>query len=187
MSDQLTPALLIPYDAAGENLDDAKTITLDFNPETLKLKIQAGEEADRGREGRQQTQHVAKSTATLSFDAVFDTTRPNPARGGSGDGPASPEKLDVRIKTAAIAGLSASGIPATSPGASSSGSASTGRSGTPCSAPVTMLQAVASASFMGAAWSTSHPYASEALTGRPVSSISRILGHCSDGILRSGQ
>ena len=105
MSDQLTPALLIPYDAAGEELDDSNTITLDFNPETLTLKVQVGEEADRGRAGRQQSQHVAKSTATLSFDAIFDTTRPNPARGGSGDEPASPEKLDVRVKTSAIAGL----------------------------------------------------------------------------------
>ncbi|MEW8329054.1 MAG: hypothetical protein AB2659_19640 [Candidatus Thiodiazotropha sp.] len=105
MSSQLTPALLIPYDAAGEELDDSNTIALDFNPETLTLKVQAGEEADRGRSGRQQSQHVAKSTATLSFDAIFDTTRPNPARGGSADEPASPEKLDVRVKTAAIAGF----------------------------------------------------------------------------------
>ncbi|MCU7802177.1 MAG: hypothetical protein KZQ96_03190 [Candidatus Thiodiazotropha sp. (ex Lucinoma borealis)] len=105
MSSQLTPALLIPYDAAGEELDDSNAITLDFNPETLTLKVQAGEEADRGRAGRQQSQHVAKSTATLSFDAIFDTTRPNPARGGSGDEPASPEKLDVRVKTSVIAGF----------------------------------------------------------------------------------
>ncbi|MCU7864748.1 MAG: hypothetical protein KZQ92_12315, partial [Candidatus Thiodiazotropha sp. (ex Lucinoma borealis)] len=84
---------------------DSNTITLDFNPETLTLKVQAGEEADSGRSGRQQSQHVAKSTATLSFDAIFDTTRPNPARGGSGDEPASPEKLDVRVKTSAIAGF----------------------------------------------------------------------------------
>jgi hypothetical protein len=105
MSSQLIPALLIPYDAAGEELDDSNTIALDFNPETLTLKVQVGEEADRGRSGRQQSQHVAKSTATLSFDAMFDTTRPNPARGGSADEPASPEKLDVRVKTSAIAGF----------------------------------------------------------------------------------
>jgi hypothetical protein len=105
VSNQLTPARLIPYDVTGKELEQHKTIILDFNPESLSLQVQTGEEKDRGRRGRQPTQHVGKSTATLSFDAVFDTTRPNPARGGNENATDSPEKLDVRIKTAAIANL----------------------------------------------------------------------------------
>lgn len=102
MSDRLQPAELIPFRSDGDALDEDAKIVLDFNPETLTIKVQSGEAADRGRRGRQQVQHVGRSTATLSFDATFDTTRP------SGDQPTQPveaERLDVRRKTKQIADL----------------------------------------------------------------------------------
>ncbi len=105
MSGQLKPAKLTPYQRDGKNLDEEKAILLDFNPESLAIQVKSGQEADRGRRGRQQTQHVAKSTATLSFDALFDTTRPNPSRRQDQGINDDPEKLDVQHKTLAIANL----------------------------------------------------------------------------------
>lgn len=104
MADQLKRAALIPYDSAGKKLEDGQKIPLDFNPETLTIKVQAGQEKDRGRRGKQQVQHVGNSTATLSFDAIFDSTRPREPEGGQ-TASVAPEKLDVRHKTAAIANL----------------------------------------------------------------------------------
>ncbi len=105
MSDQLKRAELIPYDSTGNTLEAAKAIALDFNPETLSLTVSQGQEMDASRQGRQQKQNVGNSNATLSFEAIFDTTRPKGVAGQNGDTAATPEKLDVRLKTSRIANL----------------------------------------------------------------------------------
>lgn len=92
----------IPVDQRNQ-LDKDKIenkIELDFNPDTLTLTVQNGQEKDRGRRGKQQTQFVGTTTATLSFQAVFDNTRPKIATRGQ-----SPQFLDVRVKTSQIANL----------------------------------------------------------------------------------
>jgi hypothetical protein len=104
VGDQLKRAALVPYDSSGKKLEETRKIPLDFNPESLTIKVQSGQEKDRGRRGKQQVQHVGNSTATLSFDAIFDSTRPREPEGGEVASTA-PEKLDVRHKTAAIANL----------------------------------------------------------------------------------
>jgi hypothetical protein len=102
----LAKASLIPFrDPPNANQpDEARAIPFDFNPETLTLKVSSGEARDAARRGRQQTQNVGASQATLSFDCLFDSTRPR-----SSDGPGSEnravEQRDVRRRTRAIADL----------------------------------------------------------------------------------
>ena len=105
MSDQLKRARLIPYDLMREVLETDKAITFDFNPETLNLQVSKGQEMDASRRGRQQTQSVGDSNKTLSFEAIFDTTRPKGVAGEDQDGAKAPEKFDVRLKTSRIADL----------------------------------------------------------------------------------
>jgi len=105
MTDQLQRARLIPFDAAGNRVEERRAIELDFNPETLTLVVQSGQARDRGRRGHQEVQHVGNSHATLSFDAIFDTTRPKERDGTQQNGEREPERLDVRHKTSAIANL----------------------------------------------------------------------------------
>lgn len=105
--DGCVSASLIPYKTNGNDLDTGKEIPFDFNPETLALEVRSGEQSDRRRRGNQQVQHVGASTATLSFDAIFDMTRPSEQasqRPGAEQGEgAQSEDLDVRRKTLPIA------------------------------------------------------------------------------------
>ena len=86
-------------------------IPFDFNPETLTLKVSTGQARDAARRGRQQTQNVGASQATLSFECIFDSTRPR-ANDGASSLNAAVETRDVRKRTAAIANL----LQATKPG-----------------------------------------------------------------------
>lgn len=102
----LAKARLIPFrDPPNANQpDEARAIPFDFNPETLTLKVSSGEARDAARRGRQQTQNVGASQATLSFDCLFDGTRPRSSDGpGSEKGPV--DRRDVRRRTKAIADL----------------------------------------------------------------------------------
>ncbi len=102
-SAQFKRASLVPFDAGGSNPEESKAIPLDFNPETLTLKVSAGEQKDKGRRGRQQSQNVGASKATLSFECIFDSTRPKESEAGA-EGDAE-EMLDVRLRTKPIADL----------------------------------------------------------------------------------
>lgn len=106
MSGGLKRAKLVPYDSGGKTLQDSKAIKFDFNPETLTLKVSTGEQQDRSRRGRQQVQSVGASSATLSFDAIFDTTRPKSHDNVAEKGDLNDESaLDVRQRTKPIADL----------------------------------------------------------------------------------
>lgn len=100
---QFCRARLVPFDAGGKNTEEGRIIPLDFNPETLTLKVSGGEQKDKGRKGRQQVQNVGSSKATLSFECVFDSTRPRDDDTGEGAG--GEEMLDVRVRTKPIADL----------------------------------------------------------------------------------
>lgn len=101
---QFRRAKLVPFDAGGRDPQEARAIPLDFNPETLTLKVSGGEQRDRGRRGRQQVQNVGASKATLSFECIFDSTRPRD--GSDADtGSGGEEMLDVRTRTQPIADL----------------------------------------------------------------------------------
>ncbi|WP_296573286.1 hypothetical protein [Zoogloea sp.] len=100
---QFRRASLVPFDAGGKNTEEGRAIPLDFNPETLTLKVSGGEQKDKGRKGRQQVQNVGSSKATLSFECVFDSTRPRDSDTGEGGG--GEEMLDVRVRTKPIADL----------------------------------------------------------------------------------
>jgi len=104
-------ARLIPFANSGSQLEEQNAIPLDFNPETLTLKISTGESKSRGRRGNQQIQNVSRSNATLSFDCIFDSTRPPDVVGGGSALQASnrsreiSRNLDVRRRTSQIAAL----------------------------------------------------------------------------------
>jgi hypothetical protein len=97
----LTRARIVPFDTAGRAPEEANAVLFDFNPETLTLKTSAGQSRDRARQGRQQVQHVGAAQATLSFEAVFDATRPR--EGATNDADGQPERLDVRLRTRPLA------------------------------------------------------------------------------------
>lgn len=99
---QFQRARLVPFAADGRDTEEARAIPLDFNPETLTLKVSGGEARDRARRGRQQVQNVGASKATLSFECHFDSTRPRDAQG---DERGDEERLDVRLRTKPIADL----------------------------------------------------------------------------------
>jgi hypothetical protein len=101
MSAALTRARIVPFDAGGREPEEANAVLFDFNPETLTLKTSAGQSRDRARQGRQQVQHVGAAQATLSFEAVFDATRPR--EGARPDPDGQPERLDVRMRTRPLA------------------------------------------------------------------------------------
>ncbi|WP_284189986.1 CIS tube protein, partial [Zoogloea oryzae] len=100
---QFRRAKLVPFDAGGRNVEENRAIPLDFNPETLTLKVSAGEQRDRSRRGRQQVQNVGSSKATLSFECYFDSTRPRDD--DTNDDAGGEEMLDVRVRTKPIADL----------------------------------------------------------------------------------
>jgi hypothetical protein len=99
---QFQRARLVPFAADGRDTEERRAIPLDFNPETLTLKVSGGEARDRARRGRQQVQNVGASKATLSFECYFDSTRPRDGQDGEGGGE---EMLDVRLRTKPIADL----------------------------------------------------------------------------------
>jgi len=106
MSGSLKRAKLVPYDAGGKTLQNDKAIKFDFNPETLTLKVSTGQQQDKSRRGRQQVQSVGASSATLSFDAIFDTTRPKDHDTVADTGDLNDDSaLDVRQRTKPIADL----------------------------------------------------------------------------------
>jgi hypothetical protein len=107
---QFKRAKLVPFDIGGQEPQEGEAIPLDFNPETLTLKVSSGEQRDQGRRGRQQVQNVGASKATLSFECVFDSTRPRDLDGGTEDAAGGgagggEEMLDVRTRTKPIADL----------------------------------------------------------------------------------
>lgn len=99
---QFQRARLVPFAADGRDTEERRAIPLDFNPETLTLKVSSGEARDRARRGRQQVQNVGASKATLSFECYFDSTRPRDGQDGEGG---DEEMLDVRLRTKPIADL----------------------------------------------------------------------------------
>ncbi len=109
----LAKAKLIPFGDSSNAAqpDEARAIPFDFNPETLTFKVSTGEARDPARRGRQQTQNVGASQATLSFECQFDSTRPR-ASDGAGSENGTVEQRDVRRRTRAIADL----LQATKPG-----------------------------------------------------------------------
>jgi hypothetical protein len=102
MSARFRRASIAPFDEAGKETLDDQAVPFDFNPETLTLKTSSGQSRDRARQGRQQVQNVGASSATLSFEAVFDSTRP---RDGEDGRAALQEELDVRLRTRPLAML----------------------------------------------------------------------------------
>ncbi len=120
MSAALKRAKLTPYDTGGTTLQSDRTIKFDFNPETLTLKVTTAQQQDRGRRGRQQVQSVGASSATLAFEAIFDTTRPKD-NDDVEDGDLNDDTaLDVRRRTKPIADLLAA-VPQPGGGGSSGG------------------------------------------------------------------
>ena len=103
MSVELRKAELVPFEEKGTKPDDKSKIVLDFNPETLTIKVQNSLQDVPGRKGRQRTQFVGSSTSTLTLDAYFDSTRPKNEPGREGG--ERPEDLDVRERTKKIAAL----------------------------------------------------------------------------------
>ncbi|MFN9624268.1 MAG: hypothetical protein ACK587_15775 [Cyanobacteriota bacterium] len=109
----LVKAKLILLDGSSPKATNSgeAEIPFDFNPETLTLKVSTGQARDPARRGRQQTQNVGASQATLSFECIFDSTRPG-ANDGASSLNAPVETRDVRKRTKAIADL----LQATQPG-----------------------------------------------------------------------
>jgi hypothetical protein len=101
MTARFVRASIVPFDEAGNEPVEDEAVLFDFNPETLTLKTSAGQSRDSARQGRQQVQNVGTSSATLSFDAVFDSTRPRD--GEDGRAPITEEELDVRVRTRPLA------------------------------------------------------------------------------------
>ena len=127
MSGSLKRAKLVPYNSGGTTLQNDKVIKFDFNPETLTLKVSTGQQQDRSRRGRQQVQSVGASSATLSFDAIFDTTRPKDHDNVADSGDLNDDSaLDVRQRTKPIADLMAV-VPTAGGSSSGSGGSKTER------------------------------------------------------------
>lgn len=111
MSEKLTRARIVPFDDKGTTPQDDKAVRFDFNPETLTLKVSSGQQQDKARRGRGQVQSVGASSATLSFDAIFDTTRPRAADDVRSEDRNADDALDVRKRTKPIADLLANAVP----------------------------------------------------------------------------
>ena len=107
--DKLQRAKLTPYPAGTggktNQPDNKKAIELDFNPETLTLKVSSGEKKDKGRHHNQQVQNAGASKATLSFDCFFDATRPRERDAATAQEGPDVEKRDIRRRTKPIADL----------------------------------------------------------------------------------
>lgn len=99
---ELRRAKLVPFDEQGQNPDEDAAIELDFNPETLTIRVQNTLQDSPGQRGRQRRQFVGSSSSTLTFDAIFDSTRPKNLPGEEPEDE-TPEGLDVRRRTRPIA------------------------------------------------------------------------------------
>ncbi len=87
--------------------EDLTSLTLHFNPETLDFKIENRTETKKKRTN-QRVQYTGESSTTLSFECIFDATRPGgpPMEDRPPEGANSgPEALDVRAQTRVLAGL----------------------------------------------------------------------------------
>ncbi len=92
---KLARATLTPFDEGGDKLLEDKALELDFNPESLTLEVSNSLEEANGRSTRQT---VRDTVSTLSFDAVFDSTRPRADRDDD-------RELDVRKRTERLVAL----------------------------------------------------------------------------------
>ncbi|WP_437656649.1 CIS tube protein [Sorangium sp. So ce1182] len=103
---QLASAALIPFNEQGKLPDDIEKekIVLDFNPDTLTIKVTNTLEQEQAQKNLPRRQFVASTSSTLSFDAVFDSTHPSKQPGGSQEND-TPERLDVRKRTERLAKL----------------------------------------------------------------------------------
>lgn len=100
----LRRAELVPFAESGNQPQESEKIALDFNPETLTIRVQNTLQDSPARRGRQRTQFVGSSSSTLTFDAIFDSTRPK-NEPGQDPGNESADDLDVRKRTRKIAQL----------------------------------------------------------------------------------
>lgn len=103
-----TPAPTTRPPRQPTRFEPLQTITLHFNPESLEFKIENRTETKKKRTN-QRVQYTGESSTTLSFECIFDATRPGappvdltPPPRGSTD---LPQALDVRIQTRVLAGL----------------------------------------------------------------------------------
>lgn len=92
---KLARATLTPFDEGGDKLLEDKALDLDFNPESLTLEVSNSLEEANGKSTRQT---VRDTVSTLSFDAVFDSTRPRADRDDD-------RELDVRKRTERLVAL----------------------------------------------------------------------------------
>ena len=74
----LQRAKLVTLLSRGGREIDGTEIELDFNPATLSIKI-ANKIESPNQQGSQRRQFVGSATSSLSFEAVFDMTRPKSA------------------------------------------------------------------------------------------------------------
>ncbi|MCA9605984.1 MAG: hypothetical protein KC619_10340 [Myxococcales bacterium] len=96
---KLERAKLIVLKGQSARVKGSQEIVFDFNPATLQVKVNTELEKP-GKKSRQRRQFTGMNSASLSFEAVFDTTRP---AGGSSKRRA--EDLDVRKRTREVADL----------------------------------------------------------------------------------
>lgn len=107
----------------GRNSKAAKVLRFDFNPESLDIKYEHKISKSRS-DKREQVQHLGPTKVSLSFEAVFDTTRPSDTKGSDGakgQGEQAHEnsdlRYDVREKTKAFRDLLDTPIDESSTGA----------------------------------------------------------------------
>jgi hypothetical protein len=91
----LQRARLIPFVEGDSESPSGEAIGLDFNPETLQFEVTNSLGENKHEKSRQA---VSEAVATLSFDAIFDHTRPGEHVPAS----EQPEALDVRRRTEAL-------------------------------------------------------------------------------------
>lgn len=101
---ELASAVLVPFDEQGKNPVDSEKTILDFNPETLNIKITNTLEQEQAQKNKPRRQFVASTSSTLSFDAIFDSTHPS-KQPGHAPSSETPEMLDVRKRTERLAKL----------------------------------------------------------------------------------
>lgn len=96
---EVRKAQLIPMH--GDDPDVGRALTVHFNPASLKVSLSNSVKADAKAKGERSTstQFVEKSSSTLTFELVFDTTVPD------GGDPGAGAPTDVRLKTREIAEL----------------------------------------------------------------------------------
>ncbi len=90
----LVKARLVPYQDGSLDLDTGSSITVQFNPTTLKVGLENEIKADAGSKKKSTAaQHIEKRASTLAVELIFDTSLPE--QEGAVE--------DVRKRTARIA------------------------------------------------------------------------------------